>query len=71
MRDWSLTVTWSPNTSNARGAFHWKAEHSDGGSGHSHHGFEEMSAAMADAESFARSKAAEADWQLAQKAEAD
>jgi hypothetical protein len=69
MRDWKLTVTWSPNTIKERGAFHWKAEHPEGGSGHSHHGFEEMSAAMADAEAFAIAEAAREDWQLAQSAE--
>ncbi|MBM4360300.1 MAG: hypothetical protein FJ096_19515 [Deltaproteobacteria bacterium] len=54
----ALRVTWTPNSRDARGSFAWTAEH-DGKRPHrSHESFEELSAAMADAEEFARTEAA-------------
>ena len=54
----ALRVEWSPNTADTRGSFHWTAEH-DGAKAHrSHEHFEELEAAMADAEDFARREGA-------------
>ena len=54
----ALRVSWTPNTPEARGMFSWTIEHAGQKPHHSHERFEECSAAMADAEDFARALAA-------------
>lgn len=57
LHSWQLTVSWTPNTQAARGSFSWTAQRGDAVE-RSHHSFEEMELAMADAELFARTQAA-------------
>ncbi len=54
----ALRVTWTPNAADTRGTFAWTVEHAGAKPHRSHERFEEMSAAMADAEDFARVAAA-------------
>ncbi len=57
LHDWSLRVSWSPNTPTTRGAFRWQAER-DGADEHAPElDFEEIELAMAAAESFAKQDA--------------
>ncbi|MEQ9318344.1 MAG: hypothetical protein RIF41_04260 [Polyangiaceae bacterium] len=57
LHDWTLTVSWVPNSGDKRGYFAWAAERDGAKTAHSHEPFEEMEAAMADAEIFARTDA--------------
>lgn len=54
LHDWKLAVHWTPNSADRRGSFSWKAERDGVKPVHGHEPFEEMEAAMADAEIFAR-----------------
>lgn len=58
LEGYSLRVTWTPNTREARGSFSWTITHDGGRPHHAHERFEEMEAAMADAEEYARHEAA-------------
>ncbi|MBM4375376.1 MAG: hypothetical protein FJ095_09850 [Deltaproteobacteria bacterium] len=60
LEGFSLRVSWTPNTREARGAFAWTVARDGAKAHHSHERFEEMEAAMADAEEFARTEAARA-----------
>jgi hypothetical protein len=56
LHDWTLKVTWSPNTSTERGAFGWVATRKDGARQLTHkseESAEELELAMAEAEHFA------------------
>ncbi|HHH30543.1 MAG TPA: hypothetical protein ENK57_19680 [Polyangiaceae bacterium] len=57
LHDWKLTVSWTPNHGEKRGHFTWTAEREGAKTAHAHEPFEEMEAAMADAEIFARNDA--------------
>jgi hypothetical protein len=58
LEGFSLRVTWHPETRESRGHFAWIIESAGQKPHHAHERFEEMSAAMADAEGFARTLSA-------------
>lgn len=53
LNDWTLVVSWTPNTKTTRGYFSWAAE-KDEEKAEGDETFEEMELAMAAAEAFAR-----------------
>jgi hypothetical protein len=53
-----LTVRWKPNTPEERGSFYWESTRAGGKPQRSHDHYEELEAAMADAEEHARHRAA-------------
>ncbi len=57
LHDWSLRVSWTPNTPTTRGAFRWKAERDGEDERAPEIEFEEIELAMAAAEQFAKQDA--------------